>query len=66
MTGTAHELPDGYDVSTHFTPTYGPWEQRFCAAPDGDFFAAIRNGHADVRTGRIERFTPRGLRLESR
>ena len=44
--GARDALPDGYDVATHFSPTYAPWDQRFCAAPGGDFFAAIRDGHA--------------------
>ncbi|MCW2757549.1 MAG: NAD(P)/FAD-dependent oxidoreductase [Nocardioidaceae bacterium] len=58
-------LPDGYDVDTHFTPRYDPWDQRLCLVPDGDLFRAIRRGTADVVTDRIERFTPTGLRLES-
>ena len=62
-TGAERELPAGYDVATHFTPRYDPWDQRFCAAPGGDFFHAIRDGHADVRTGRIVRFTEHGLML---
>ena len=28
--------PD-FDVEKHFTPTYAPWDQRVCLAPDGDF-----------------------------
>jgi cation diffusion facilitator CzcD-associated flavoprotein CzcO len=59
------ELPPGYDIGTHFTPRYDPWDQRFCATPDGDLFAAIRQGGASVVTDRIERFTKSGLLLES-
>ena len=58
-------LPDGYDVDTHFTPPYNPWDQRFCVVPDGDLFTAISAGNADVVTGRIETFTEKGIRLES-
>ena len=36
--------PPGYDIDTHFTPRYNPWDQRFCAVPDGDLFKAIRAG----------------------
>jgi monooxygenase len=36
-----------------------------CLVPDGDFFAAIKSGKADVVTDHIEEFTPRGLRLRS-
>ncbi len=62
---TAKELPAGFDVDTHFAPPYSPWDQRLCATPDGDFFAAIRAGNADVVTDRIERFTPEGVLLAS-
>jgi monooxygenase len=59
------ELPPGYDIDTHFTPRYDPWDQRVCLVPDGDLFAAIRAGRASMVTDRIETFTERGLRLES-
>ena len=59
------QLPPGYDVDTHFTPRYNPWDQRMCLAPDGDFFAAIRSGRADVVTDQIAEFTETGIRLES-
>ena len=49
----------------HFTPSYQPWDQRLCLVPNGDLFHAIAKGRADVVTGRIETFTPRGLRMES-
>ena len=57
------QLPAGYAVDTHFAPTYNPWDQRLCAAPGGDFFAAIRSGGAAIVTGQIERLTPTGIRL---
>ncbi|WP_148572587.1 flavin-containing monooxygenase [Nocardioides caldifontis] len=58
-------LPEGYPVDEHFSPPYDPWDQRLCAAPDGDFFAAIRAGTASVVTDRIATFTEEGLLLES-
>jgi cation diffusion facilitator CzcD-associated flavoprotein CzcO len=58
-------LGPGYDVETHFTPRYNPWEQRLCLIPDGDLFLAIREGRASVVTDRIETFTEKGLRLAS-
>ena len=61
----AKVLPEGYPVDEHFSPPYDPWDQRLCAAPDGDFFAAIRNGSASVVTDRIVTFTATGLLLES-
>jgi len=56
--------PD-YDVEKHFTPTYAPWDQRVCLAPDGDFFDALRSGRASVATDRIERITRDGVQLQS-
>lgn len=52
-------------VREHFTPTYGPWDQRMCVVPDGDFFAAIREGSASVVTDTVEEFTRTGIRLSS-
>jgi monooxygenase len=63
--GAEKALPEGYDVDTHFNPTYDPWDQRLCLIPDGDLFEAISAGRAEVVTDRIETFTKGGLRLES-
>jgi monooxygenase len=62
---TIKQLPTGYDVDTHFNPSYNPWDQRLCLVPDGDLFKAIRHGQASVVTDRIARFTERGVQLES-
>ncbi|WP_306367857.1 NAD(P)/FAD-dependent oxidoreductase [Nocardiopsis sp. CC223A] len=62
---TIAQLPAGYPVDEHFDPPYDPWDQRLCAAPDGDFFRAIRSGRASVVTDRIASFTEKGLLLES-
>lgn len=59
------ELGPDFDVETHFTPRYNPWDQRLCLAPDGDFFQALRSGEASVVTDEIEAFTETGLRLKS-
>jgi monooxygenase len=63
--GLERALPPGYDIDTHFTPTYDPWDQRMCLVPDGDLFEAISSGRAEVVTDRIETFTEAGLTLES-
>lgn len=63
-TNVAH-LPPGYAVDTHFRPAYDPWDQRMCLVPDGDLFAAIRDGAASVVTDRIVSFTETGLELAS-
>ena len=65
LTGAQRQLPAGYDVATHFTPSYDPWDQRLCVVPDGDLFAAIRGGSASVVTDHIDTFTATGLRLRS-
>ncbi len=65
MGGARKRLPEGYDVDTHFSPPYQPWDQRLCLAPNGDFFAAIRSGNASVVTDHVDGFTATGLRLRS-
>lgn len=59
------ELGSGYDVETHFTPRYNPWDERLCLVPNGDLFQAIRSGKASVVTDHIERFTENGILLKS-
>ncbi len=59
------ELGEDYDVKKHFTPSYNPWDQRLCAVPEGDLFDAVRNERAEVVTDTIDRFTRRGVRLDS-
>ena len=49
-------------IDEHFTPSYRPWDQRVCKAPDGDIFRSLQRG-ARVVTGNIETFTPTGIRL---
>ncbi|MGH2930855.1 MAG: FAD-containing monooxygenase EthA, partial [Solirubrobacteraceae bacterium] len=39
--------------------------QRMCIVPDGDFFAAITSGKADIVTDHVESFTESGIRLRS-
>ncbi len=56
--------PD-YDVATHFTPSYAPWDQRLCLVTNGDLFEAIKEGSASVVTDRIDTFTETGIQLES-
>src|SRR6185503_14145704 len=63
--GVADLLPAGYDVKTHFTPKYNPWDQRLCLVPDADMFNAIKDGRAEVVTDHIEEFTAKGIKLKS-
>ncbi len=59
------ELGPDYDIATHFTPRYNPWDQRLCLVPDSDLFQSIKSGKASVVTDTIARFTPKGLMLAS-
>jgi monooxygenase len=59
------ELHPDFDVDTHFTPSYNPWEQRLCLVPDSDMFKAINNGSASVVTDNIKNFTEEGIHLTS-
>jgi len=61
----AWALPKGYDLDTHFNPTYKPWDQRLCVVPDNDLFKTISSGKASVVTDKIARFTKTGIVLES-
>ena len=58
-------LGDDYDVETHFTPSYNPWDQRVCLDPDREFFRTIRSGRASVVTDEIDCFTENGIRTAS-
>jgi cation diffusion facilitator CzcD-associated flavoprotein CzcO len=58
-------VPEGFDIDTHLTPTYNPWDQRMCVVPDGDLFSALRDGSASIATERIRAFTETGIELES-
>src|SRR5207302_2395385 len=59
------QLGPDYDVATHFTPRYNPWDQRLCLVPDGDLFREIKAGRMSIVTDHIERFTQSGIRLKS-
>ena len=54
-----------FPVDPHFRPNYKPWEQRFCIAPDGDFFKVIKDGKASIITEHIDCFTKNGILLKS-
>jgi len=57
-------LGRAFDVKTHFTPRYQPWDQRVCAVPDGDLFKQIRQGKVSVVTGQIARFDVDGITMQ--
>ena len=59
------EVGPDYDMDTHLTPKYNPWDQRVCLVPDSDFFVALREGKAEIVTDEIARFTSAGIELKS-
>ena len=59
------QLGPDYDIATHFTPRYNPWDQRLCLVPDSDLFESINAGTSSVVTDRIETFTETGIKLAS-
>jgi cation diffusion facilitator CzcD-associated flavoprotein CzcO len=63
--GVEAQLPEDYDVDTHFSPHYSPWDQRLCVCPDGDLFKAISSDRAAIVTDQVESFTEKGIRLRS-
>ena len=58
-------LPADYDLETHFTPGYNPWDQRLCLVPDADLFKALSAGKAEIVTDQIAKFEAGGIRLKS-
>jgi monooxygenase len=55
---------DNAYMQKHFSPRYGPWEQRLCVVPDADFFCAVRQGKASVVTSPTKAFCPEGILVE--
>ena len=65
LKGVREQLGPDYDIEKDFTPTYNPWDQRLCLAPNGDFFQAMRDGKASVVTDTIDTFDETGIVLSS-
>ncbi|MFC9386952.1 flavin-containing monooxygenase [Streptomyces venezuelae] len=63
--GQQRALPAGFDIDTHFTPRYRPFEQRFNIAAGGDFFRAIREDGLAMETDDIRSFDETGIVLAS-
>ena len=62
--GVRMALGPDYDIATHFTPRYNPWDQRLCLVPDGDLFKAIKENRASVVTNEIDGFSANGIKLK--
>jgi cation diffusion facilitator CzcD-associated flavoprotein CzcO len=58
-------LPEGYDIDTHFKPPYNPWDQRLCFLVGADLYKLIRDGAVDVVTDHIDHMDATGIVLKS-
>ncbi len=56
---------DDFDIDTHFTPSYRPWQQRIAYVPNGDLFKSIASGKVTVVTDGIDRLTEKGILTQS-
>ena len=65
INGVRDHLGKDYDIETHFTPRYKPWDERLCFVPNADFFEAMKAGKASVVTDHIDEFTENGIKLKS-
>ncbi|MCM1959080.1 NAD(P)/FAD-dependent oxidoreductase [Acinetobacter modestus] len=65
LTEQVEDQLEGVVDIKHFTPRYNVWDERLCAVPDGDLFAALRGGKASVVTDHIDRFVEEGILLKS-
>ncbi|KAK4998627.1 hypothetical protein LTR28_013626, partial [Elasticomyces elasticus] len=60
---TIAQLPASIAHDPHFNPSYEPFQQRMCFCPDGDFYASLRSGKAEVVTGTIDTVTRDSIML---
>jgi cation diffusion facilitator CzcD-associated flavoprotein CzcO len=58
-------LPEGYDIDTHFSPPYQPWDQRLCTIVEADLYKRISDGTVDVVTDHIDHVDSTGIALSS-
>lgn len=65
LKGVREQLGPDYDIDKDFTPSYNPWDQRLCLAPNGDLFQTMREGKASVVTDTIDTFDETGILLSS-
>ena len=59
------EVGPDIDVEKHFTPNYGPWDQRLCLDKNGDFFKVLSQGKASIVTDHIDSFYEDGIQLKT-
>jgi len=65
MKGVEKSLGSEFDIKTHFSPKYAPWDERLCLDPDGNLFLAIKKKKASVVTDHIDSFSKNRIQLKS-
>lgn len=58
-------LPEGYDIDTHFNPPYNPWDQRVCLITGADLYKAVAAGGVEMVTDHIDHVDATGITLRS-
>ncbi len=58
-------LPAGYDIDTHFTPPYDPWDQRMCFLLGSDLYKAVAAGDVEMVTDHVDHMDATGIVLRS-
>ncbi|HEX2283381.1 MAG TPA: NAD(P)/FAD-dependent oxidoreductase [Mycobacterium sp.] len=58
-------LPEGYDIDTHFNPPYNPWDQRLCFIIGADLYKEIAEGRVEMVTDHIDHMDAQGIVLKS-
>jgi cation diffusion facilitator CzcD-associated flavoprotein CzcO len=58
-------LPEGYDIDTHFKPPYNPWDQRLCFIIGADLYKEIAKGRVEMVTDHIDHMDAHGIVLRS-
>ena len=58
-------LPAGYDIDTHFTPPYNPWDQRMCFLIGSDLYKAVAAGDVEMVTDHVDHMDATGIVLRS-
>jgi cation diffusion facilitator CzcD-associated flavoprotein CzcO len=58
-------LPEGYDIDTHFKPPYNPWDQRLCFIIGADMYKEIAAGRVEMVTDHVDHMDATGIVLHS-
>jgi cation diffusion facilitator CzcD-associated flavoprotein CzcO len=61
LSAIREHVGEDFDIGTHFTPSYRPWQQRIAYVLDGDLFKSIASGKVTVVTDGIDRLTEKGI-----